>query len=728
MRRYATLCLALLLPCSLFGYEWEWQTYTSMYRTTSMCGDGQTVWCGTEGGLYAFDPQDLTFTMWTGTEGLASIDVTALSCDTQGRIWIGFQDGCLQRYDPASSAWFRVDDFEGHPIHCLFLQSDTLYVGLDIGVSVYLVSREEVKETYRRLGQFQVDIPVRDILVVDGEIWAATDEGLAHASLSSVNLLDPESWSNVTTADGLPENLVASITVWNDAIVAATEDGVSAETDGAWTLMNTGFLDDNALDLVVHEDQLYVVTPDGCFRWSGQAWQMLGDGFADAKHLLSHGADLWVGTDNGIRRFDEDGGTWHSHTPDTPASNRFIDLALDAEGTLWCASSAADGQGFSHYDGSTWTVYNRSVYPDFPSDAAVSVVVDNDDNKWVGTHGGGIIVLKNDETFCYYNAQNDSLSGIRVDPAYVVVWDMVVDPASTLWILNLDARNNLPIIAVDADSRWTRYGTSSGFTTGDFKTVAVDDQGRKWFGSYGDNAQGIFILDDGGTPSDLSDDPPLERLTTVDGLETNRIQILAKDHEGGMWIGTPSGLHYAIGGTVTRRYGLPSESIAALAVDGADNLWVGTDAGLSLFSTDTFTWQHFTTDNSDLVNNSILSLLMDPSTGHLYIGTEHGLSRLATPFSEPGDQLVPLRVYPNPFLPNQHAQLVVDELARDVSVHIFSSSGFPVRSYSQGQVQGRRLLWDGKNDSGQVVASGIYVIVATASNGERVLAKVAVVR
>jgi ligand-binding sensor domain-containing protein len=195
-----------------------------------------------------------------------------------------------------------------------------------------------------------------------------------------------------------------------------------------------------------------------------------------------------------------------------------------------------------------------------------------------------------------------------------------------------------------------------------------------------------------------------------------------------MWIGTPIGLYHAYAGSLTRRYGLPSENITALAVDGAENLWVGTDAGVGFFDAETYSWTHFSIENSNLVSDDILSLHYDATSGHVYFGSNEGLSRLKTPYSAPESQLQQPHLYPNPFHPEQHGYVHIDRLARNVVVHVFTTTGLIIRQFEQNEVRGRLIRWDGRNDAGKIVAGGIYLVVVTAENGETVVGKVAVIR
>ena len=696
-----------------------------MLNVTSMCGVDSLLWCGTKGGLFAFNTITKTFTTWTNTEGLAYNFVTAVTHDDEGRIWVGFENGLIQRYDPIRSDWLLVREYINHRVESLALTGDTLFVGLDIGVSLYLVSRQEVKETYRHLGEkFHVEVPVNAIEFAGRKIWVATDEGIACASLDSPNLLDPENWQDYTVTDGLPYNKVKCLAFLDSKIYAGTSKGISEWNGNKWVVINNF----NVSDFAINNGQLYAATEGGVFYESGGEWFLLKPSSNPILHLASVSSILLGGTEKGICSYSEEKGEWQDFVPNTPGDNRFIDLAVDKKGTLWCCSANYHGTGFSSFDGVYWKIFNHAILPELPSNNVASVCVDANNNKWIGTWGSGLLFMGCDSSFNVYDVKSGHFAGISEDPNYAVIIDMALDHSGTLWILNYRAVTNYPLVAVTPDSVWTYYGTYDGISTSGLVVIAVDSKNRKWIGSSDPNARGIFILDDNNTPTDKDDDPPVQRLTTSDGLGSNKITALAGDKEGGMWIGTPNGLYYYFAGVLQQKYGPPSQNITALAVDGANNVWVGTTEGLAMFSAETFTWNYYSTDNSELASNEIRSIAVDPASGKIYIGTEQGLSCITTPFSEPKLNLNELAIYPNPFVPAMHSRLTIDNLAYNVSVHIFSSSGFLVRVFKQNEIHGKQIFWDGTDNNGRYVAGGIYFIVVQTETGEKRIGKIALVR
>jgi len=85
------------------------------------------------------------------------------------------------------------------------------------------------------------------------------------------------------------------------------------------------------------------------------------------------------------------------------------------------------------------------------------------------------------------------------------------------------------------------------------------------------------------------------------------------------------------------------------------------------------------------------------------------------------------QVYPNPWRSDKHSGYPVtfSGLAAGTDIKIFTVSGHKV---AELYTDGPSIQWDLSNDSGDKVASGIYLYIITDSQGDKVRGKVAVIR
>lgn len=143
-----------------------------------------------------------------------------------------------------------------------------------------------------------------------------------------------------------------------------------------------------------------------------------------------------------------------------------------------------------------------------------------------------------------------------------------------------------------------------------------------------------------------------EKLTTTEGLGSNKITDIAQDDNGFLWIATSDGLNRFDGTEVKQYYhhpainSLPHNYIYCLKKLPGNFLAIGTQAGLCFFNSNTGTFKNFyfrQNDTLDEYNNSILKLEIDlqgnlwaVSRNSLYIFDRYrNLKKIFTsPFSE----------------------------------------------------------------------------------------------
>lgn len=739
MRKKQWTILPIISLIPLFTYpqvkNWTWKTFTSAREIRVMMVEANHIWCGTEGGLLIFKPQFQSSEIWTNTEGLASINVSSVISDDAGNLWIGMEDGHLQHLDVLNNEWLTINDYTDYQINDLLIYGDSLFVALDIGISVYLISRREVKETYKHLGMsIEAEIPVYDMMIQENEFWAITAQGISHTRLNNPNLMDPQFWENENESTGISVEGILSFIYYQDTFWTGTRQGIFRLSESRDWEKIPETSDIQPIAFHVHQNRLYAITENSLAVFQND-WKTVDSDLTDCLSIASNNDTLFVGTKQGISLFQNDQYI-QTYIPDGPGGNFFSDLAVDKEGALWCCSSdlaGSSGSGFSKFSEDRWKVFNKKNTPGLNTNLAVCVAVDQKNRKWIGTWGKGLMILENDTTYTYFRPENGYLSGIeegkKVYPDFAVVKSITVDFNGTVWLINRQAYNGLSVVSVTSDDIWTYYGSEQGIDDIYGWDIAVDQFNQKWIGSsiVADQANGVYVYNDSWTPSDFSDDK-YDHFSKIDGLLSQNVQAVAVDEDNTVWLGTDLGLNYFTGEEIQEQYDLASVNIQSLLIDGANNLWVGTSNGLYYYSSETYQWTSFNQSNSDLVHNNIISLALDPVNGYIYIGTIQGLSRLKTPFSTPISSFSDLLIYPNPYIFQEHEYVSIENLPRDVSITIFSSQGFMVFQRLKDQVFGNTFIWDGNDMDGKKVASGIYLVVVNNNSGEKRIGKLAIIR
>lgn len=168
-------------------------------------------------------------------------------------------------------------------------------------------------------------------------------------------------------------------------------------------------------------------------------------------------------------------------------------------------------------------------------------------------------------------------------------------------------------------------------------------------------------------------------------------------------------------GTNFGDYLLDGVSVAGMDIDPTNRKWFATfNDGVYLVSADgTKILEHFTTDNSPLVSNVVYSVSCDPNSNKVYIGTDMGLMCFQSDAAPAEPNYSNVYVYPNPVRPEYNGWITIAGLMDDSTVKIADIAGNIV---FQGRSSGGSLVWDGCNSAGERVRTGVYLVLASATD------------
>jgi len=267
----------------------------------------------------------------------------------------------------------------------------------------------------------------------------------------------------------------------------------------------------------------------------------------------------------------------------------------------------------------------------------------------------------------------------------------------------------------------------------------IDAFDTKWYNSEDGSRRGLFYFNEMKTYDDAIDDKS-GFLTSDDGLTSSEINSVVVDKRGDVWVGTTLGVT-VISNTnsiltstipslrISSIFSLRQQSINDIAVDPLNQKWIATNQGLLLVNSDgSRLLATYDSKNSPILSDKIISLAVDENAGIIYVGTDKGLTSFNTPFIKPNEAFDKLFIYPNPFIIVDDSKLLtIDGLISNSDIKVLTIDGKLVTEFSSPG--GRTALWDGRDDNGNLVNSGIYLIVAFDKEGNNVVTgKVAVLR
>ena len=375
---------------------------------------------------------------------------------------------------------------------------------------------------------------------------------------------------------------------------------------------------------------------------------------------------IWLGTYNGLNRFNGYGVTVFQHSAKDKYSlpaNQVTALLSDKDGNLWVGLqrglytydfirsgfNIVKGtedliiQGLTEVDSAVLliqsnkgpAIFNKTTHTvSFLKDISKSRLFENSFNG-VCVHTTGIIYLSTGRSIVQYNLS----SNIAREIALSIIKDssidrIAIDQNGNLWA----SFGNSSINILYADRDFTRFHIYNNFSfskgrLGDDRVsdIYIDKTNRMWFSSARsgiaeyDSLQNSFI--------NFENDP-----LQPQSLVYNNLNCIFEDKERNLWVGTEGygasyfnpakNLFHPLLPSYNQSPTLPDVWCRAVDEDKNQHLWIGTANGLAMYDGHTNSYSVFKNVDGKhriLFSNSIRSVLCDDDL--IWIGTAQGLNR-----------------------------------------------------------------------------------------------------
>ena len=349
--------------------------------------------------------------------------------------------------------------------------------------------------------------------------------------------------------------------------------------------------------LPLTNEELWIGTDNGVVRWNGveitsaasltkvQALTMIKD----------RDGNVWVGTNKGLIRVSRQGAVAFSERDNN--SVPVTALFEDREGNIWSGTS----QGIERLRDSVFVTY--SAGQGIPAENNGPVYVDAESRVWFGPAAGGLYMLKGGRV------ERVNSGGLTGDVIYSITGDK-----TGLWIGR--QKGGLTRLSFNSGSYKTEtYTEAQGLAQNSVYAVNQNRDGSVWAGTL---SGGVTHFDG----------RKFTNYTTRNGLASNTIDAIAESADGTMWFATPNGLSALSKGswrTFKVKDGLPSDRVNCLAEDSTGVLWVGTDDGLAFFDFGRFQTPAKVPAS---LHEQILGVI-DDGAGCLWIATTNRVLRVA---------------------------------------------------------------------------------------------------
>jgi ligand-binding sensor domain-containing protein len=711
----------------------QWTIYSDMKNVTESIFSTDEIWAISEGGAFSYNPSENTYKSLTKADGLNSQSLSAVCVDGNNKIWFGSSEGYINIYDPATGDMGRIMDIFNtgktqKEITALSFVNDTIYAATDFGVSLINPSDYSFYDSYIKFGDFNSETPVISSYK-NKLLYVITESGVAVQKSGTQNLSVPESWNSYSFGAAINAESASKILKYGSDILLASSNGVFRFNNSIWeSFLLSG---EDVIDMFINGTTIYFLTQHTLYSYLGSTTAKLYENSDQTFSSIqtSDGQAIYISINKGLLKLNN--GNTELIYPDGPLANSFMNMTVDSNGELWVATGKdGTGVGVINFNGETWKYFNTSTNLELQSNDFYNVS-SSGTSVFFANWGKGLTVYK-DSIFTTYNALNTSIVGISDDAYFVSLSDVQADSKGNIWVTNNQTASRKQLSVLTTDNTWYHYSVISSSNT--LGRLAIDQYDTKWFVATTGNA-GLYYFNEEGTFSTTSDDVS-GYISTTNGLITNDISGLAVDKRGQVWVGTSEGISLIQDpsrpkATLTNStaYSVRNQTITCIAVDPLDYKWVGTKQGVFVLSSDGYQLlNYYTSSNSPLPSNDIKSIVINPKDGVAYIGTDYGLAALNTSSVEPEESFSELFVYPNPFvLDGSDAVATIKGLIEDTIIKILDISGKSIRTFVTPG--GKVATWDGKNDDGNYVASGVYIIVAYDGEADNVAtSKIAVIK
>jgi len=291
---------------------------------------------------------------------------------------------------------------------------------------------------------------------------------------------------------------------------------------------------------------------------------------------------VWMGTQGGgIDRFD--GRSFENFRSREGLSSSFVHALYEsADKRIWLGTQ----NGLSSYNGHTFQSYRPERLQNF----WVTSILEKDSSQLlVGTHKG------------LYQLEEDKLIRITDIPQRHV-HHLFKAKDKSIWVST--SRGLFRVM----DGKPIVYGADQEIHHKEFRCVSQAKDGAIWAATF---TGGIYIIEKDTT----------RRLTVVDGIEGQHVQVLYKDRAGKMWIGTqdrginiydPSDKTFT---HLSQVNGLVRNDVRSITEDDWGNIWIGTVGGVNKYYGRQF--EHISINNS--ANDDYVYAITEDTLGHLWV-------------------------------------------------------------------------------------------------------------
>lgn len=394
-----------------------------------------------------------------------------------------------------------------------------------------------------------------------------------------------------------------------------------------------------------HKGFMWVGTYNGLNRYDGHNFKIFRNDPNDSTSISSNyiwsiledsKQRLYFGTVGGLCEFDQEKNIFINHntlktSPMYEKSWIVRCILEDDQKNLWLATNLALVK-YNRNKNIITQYQHDATDPESLSNSNIEhILLDNQGNIWVSTWNGlNKFSPATGKTVRYLF---DSSKGPNLDEHSIM--DLLMDNDNNLWVATYGSGlykvSNISSEAPEFTLYKNNPANSSTISGNRILSMCIDSKNRFWIGTENHGLNLYDKTEDEFWQYHMNDYDPKS-------LNHESINFIYEDNVGNIWIGT-----YAGGINLLQNYGdafktyrnlpgaplsLSNNIVSAFLEDHNKNIWIATDGGgINLLNQETGTFKRYNSGNTNLNSDNVLSII-ECKNNNLWISTwEGGISR-----------------------------------------------------------------------------------------------------
>ena len=726
----------------------DWRMHISPNIAHDVVGTDELIYALMENGILEYDLIAKEKTTWTAANYLSDVSPSAIAYHSNTKnLIIGYENGNLDLIK--NNRVFNIPAIVQSSvtgikqIYRVVTDENNAFLATGVGIVVVDLLKKEVKDTYHPFNSNDI---ISDIVFFQDSIYALTKDALYVGALDNPFLADPGQWIKKTNFPDYSANgeYTELESFQNKLFISYNHEVYNGDTLFQWENNQLSTIQDqieiNGLNR--SNNELLVSTAGGVIVFNSSLvvestiFQYQHGTFPNPNHAFYTGGKFYIA----------DGNSGLVEAQNAYASTQILfegpryntayrvkwtkNKLVVASGGISGSGPAFSLKGSATLEGNKWQstiISNQPILNGTNTWDFVSTAINPNDPEEVayGTFSSmPLVISKNGvvtDTFAFTNSLLEEWGA-----GWGYLTDLAYDEEGNLWVAN--SLCNKPLKVLTKEGVWYEFNLGTAVKNRKTLRLIIDNNNVKWLSVEG---VGLVAFDHGENIDDASDDRyrVLGTGPSNGNLPSSNVEAIENDFDNNIWVGTPEGMRVLYNSSsvfdasagdynfqkLLIEFGenveivLGTTHITDIETDGANRRWIGTaTSGVFLLSEDGLdVVRNFTSENSSLLDNTILDMAIDQENGEVFMVTNEGLISYRSDASQGDLEYTNVKVFPNPVRPDYYGPITIQGIAYNSDVKVTDISG---RLVYQTASNGGTATWDGQTLQGDRAKTGVYLI------------------